>query len=163
MITANIPFLRTAGLLICLSPALLTGCTRMHTAPVAANSASSINGPLDRAADKVSNAWALLATENAAIHPPKGSSPVLPKALAETVPFTWTGPAAPAVAKLSRIAGYQYIPQGKRPATPIIVHLSGTHSLFRDLREIAVQAGKRADLTVNAQTRKIVLRYTGAQ
>ncbi|WCE92820.1 DotD/TraH family lipoprotein [Acidithiobacillus ferriphilus] len=162
MTTANISFLRTAGLLACLSPALLTGCARMHTSPVPANPAPSINGPLDRAADKVSNAWTLLATENAAIHPPKGGSPILPQALAKTVPLTWTGPVAPAVAKLSRLAGYQYIPQGKRPAAPIIVHLSGTHSLFRDLREIAVQAGKRADLTVNARTRKIVLRYTGA-
>ncbi|MBU2845224.1 MULTISPECIES: DotD/TraH family lipoprotein [Acidithiobacillus] len=163
MTTANISFLRTAGLLACLSPALLTGCARMHTSPVAANPAPSINGPLDRAADKVSNAWTLLVTENAAIHPPKGGSPILPPALAKAVPLTWTGPIAPAVSKLGKLAGYQYIPQGKAPAAPVIVHLSGTHSLFRDLREIAVQAGKRADLTVNARTRKIVLRYTGAQ
>ena len=163
MTTANFSFLRAAGLLACLCPALLTGCARMHTSPVAANPAPSINGPLDRAADKVSNAWALLATENAAIHPPKGGSPILPPALARTVPISWTGPIAPVVSRLSALAGYRYMPEGKAPAAPIIVHLSGNHSLFRDLREIAVQSGKRADLTVNARTQKIVLRYAEAQ
>lgn len=163
MTTANTPFLRLTSLLVCLSPALLVGCARMHQTPVAANPAPSINGPLDRAATKVSDAWALLATENAALHPPKGGAPTLPAALAKSVPLTWTGPIAPVVAKLSTLAGYHYLPQGKAPAAPIVVHVSGTHSIFRDLREIAVQSGKRADITVNAQTKKVVLRYTGAQ
>lgn len=150
---------RTVGLLACFSSAFIAGCAQMHATPVAPQPAPSINRPLDRAAAKVSDAWALLATENAALHPPKGGSPILPPALARSVPLTWTGPLAPAVSKLSTLAGYHYIPQGKQPTAPIIVHLSGTHSLFRDLRELAVQAGTRADLTVNARTHKIVLRY----
>ena len=163
MNTTKIFHIPTAGLLACFSSALLAGCAQIHAAPVAPQPAPSINRPLERAAEKVSDAWALLATENAAIHPPKGGSPILPPALTKTMPLVWTGPLAPAVSKLSTLAGYRYIPQGKRPAAPIIVHLSGNHSLFRDLREIAVQAGTRADLTVNARTHKIVLRYTEGQ
>ncbi|MBU2749663.1 DotD/TraH family lipoprotein [Acidithiobacillus thiooxidans] len=163
MNTAKFFHIPTIGLLACFSSALLAGCAQMHATPVAPQPAPSINRPLDRAAEKVSDAWALLATENAALHPPKGGSPILPPALARAVPLTWTGPLAPAVSKLSTLAGYHYIPQGKQPAAPIIVHLSGTHSLFHDLRELAVQAGTRADLTVNARTHKIVLRYTEDQ
>ena len=141
---------------------LLTGCARMHPAGTVAMAAPPINPPLDRAADKVADAWHLLAVENAAMHPPLGGSPVLPLALSRTVPIAWTGPIAPLVHKLSAFAGYRLQIQGRTPPADIIVHLSGSRTLFDDFREAAVQAGSRADLTVNATTGSVVLRYLGS-
>ena len=140
----------------------LTGCARMHPAETVAMAAPSINPPLDRAADKVADAWHLLAVENAAVHPPLGGSTVLPPALSRTVPIAWTGPIAPLVHKLSAFAGYRLHIQGRTPPADIIVHISGSHTLFDDFREAAVQAGSRADLTVNATTRTVMLRYLGS-
>ena len=159
------PFFRFAKRTIlagALPALLLTGCARMHPTETVAMPASPINPPLDRAADKVADAWHLLAVENAAVHPPLGGSTVLPPALSRTVPIAWTGPIAPLVHKLSTFAGYRLHIQGKTPPADIIVHLSGSHALFDDLREAAVQAGSRADLTVNAATRTVVLRYLGS-
>ena len=145
-----------------LSALLLTGCARMHPTETVVVPAPSINPPLDRAADKVADAWHLLAVEKAAVHPPLGRSPVLPPALFRTVPIAWTGLIAPLVHKLSTFAGYHLHIQGKTPPADIIVHLSGSHTLFDDFREAAVQAGSRADLTVNAATRTVMLRYLGS-
>lgn len=154
---------RSSVLIASVLVALLSGCAREPEPTVAATSLPSVVTPLDRAADKVSDAWALLATENAAVHPPKGAAPLLPPALARVVPITWTGAISPVVTKLSSIAGYRFRMEGVAPAAPIVVHLAGKHSVFDALREIAVQAGKRADITVNAKTQRVVLRYTGAQ
>lgn len=144
-----------------ISVLLLTGCARMHPETITM-AAPSINPPLDRAADKVADAWHLLAVENAAVHAPLGGSPTLPPALSRTVPIAWTGPIAPLIHKLSAFAGYRLHIQGTTPPADIIVHLSGSHTLFDDFREAAVQAGSRADLTVNATTRTVVLRYLGS-
>jgi defect-in-organelle-trafficking protein DotD len=134
----------------------------MHPAETVAMPAPLINPPLDRAANKVANAWHLQAVENAAVHPPLGGSLALPSALSRTVPIAWTGPIAPLVHKLSTFAGYRLHIQGKTPPADIIVHISGSHTLFDDFREAAVQAGSRADLTVNATTRTVKLRYLGS-
>jgi hypothetical protein len=163
IVKINVITVRFSGLMVSSLVALLSGCAKAPEPVVAATVQPSVISPLDRAADKVSNAWALLATENAAVNPPKGKVPLLPPALARVVPVTWTGPVSPLVAKLSSIAGYRFRPEGVAPAAPIIVHLSGSHSVFDALRDIAVQAGKRADITVNAKTQRVVLRYTGAQ
>ena len=145
-----------------ISALLLTGCARIHPAETVAMPVPPINPTLDRAADKVADAWHLLAVENAAVHPPLDGSPALPPALSRTVPIAWTGPIAPLVHKLSNFAGYRLHIQGRTPPADIIVHLSGSHTLFDDFREAAVQAGSRADLTVNATTRTVVLRYLGS-
>lgn len=86
-----------------ISALLLTGCARMHPAETVTMAASPINPPLDRAADKVADAWHLPAVKNAAVHPPLGGSPALPPALSRTVPIAWTGPIAPTGSQTLRL------------------------------------------------------------
>jgi defect-in-organelle-trafficking protein DotD len=142
---------------------LLAGCAKPPAPNPPAPPVRSIQGSLERSAQQIGRAWTLLDEERAAVHPPMVQSPpILPPELARTVDFPWNGPVEPLVRKLALLSGYRLEVRGPAPASPIVVTLHGTHTVFSALQIVGEQAGKLADIRVNALRKRIVLRYAGA-
>ncbi len=142
----------------------LVGCAHIQQQKVSAvPPPRSIAGPLQRSAEQIARAWTLLGDEKAAVNPPAyPTAPILPPALAQTVTLPWNGPVEPIVEKLTLIAGYQLVILGKRPPSPIVVTLSGQHSIFDALRIIGAETGQSVDIRLNAIAKTVELRYVDA-
>jgi defect-in-organelle-trafficking protein DotD len=78
----------------------------------------------------------------------------------QVITMPWTGTLEQAVAKLTAFAGYNIRMVGKPPITPILVTLGSEPASVSDhLRNLGIQAGTRADLVVDPNTRTVELRY----
>lgn len=141
---------------------LLAGCAKPPAPNPPAPPVRPIQGALDRSAQQVARAWTMLDEERAAVHPPRVETPpTLPAALARTVDFPWDGPLVPLVQKLGRFAGYRVEIRGPAPSSPIVVTLHGSHTVFSALEIAGEQAGKLADIRLNALQKRIVIHYAG--
>lgn len=152
---------RLVGITVTL--AILTGCAHVPPPNPPAPPVRPIQGALDRSAHQVARAWTLLDEERAAVHPPVVQTPtLLPPDLTRTVDFPWNGPLVSLVHKLALMAGYRVQVRGPQPAAPIVVTLHGKHTVFNALQIAGEQAGKLADIRLNAAQRRIVVAYAGA-
>ncbi len=152
---------RLAGVTVTLS--ILTGCAHVPPPNPPAPPVRHIQGALDRSAHQIARAWTVLDEERAAVHPPiVQTPPMLPPELTRTVDFPWNGPLVPLVHKLALMSGYRVQVRGQQPASPIVVTLHGTHTVFNALQIVGEQAGKLADIRLNAAEKRIVVAYAGA-
>lgn len=79
-----------------------------------------------------------------------------------TQPITvkWTGPVDQIVRTLANMAGATLSIKGKTPPVPVLVNVDVyQESLIQVLRDIGLQAGSRADLSVDSQHSNIEIRY----
>lgn len=141
----------------------LAGCAHIPPPNPPAPPVRPISGALFRSAHQISRAWTVLDEENAAVHPPvQQIQPILPRELTQRVNFPWNGPLLPLVHKLALMAGYKVRVYGNAPAAPIVVTLHGQHTLFEAFRIVGEQAGRLADLRLNATSKTVEVYYVDA-
>lgn len=87
----------------------------------------------------------------------------VPPNLAQPVTLRWSGPADKVVKALGERAGLRYRTRGDAPAAPIIVNIDAYQQpIIQILRDIGLQAGRRADVTVDGRNGAVELHYAPA-
>jgi len=118
---------------------------------------------LAAAADKASTALQTLASIDQVRNPGIGIESVrdnVPQELRRTISIRWSGPIDPIVVKLADRAGFKVIFNGNRPAVPIIVSIIAKEkSVIEVLRDVGLQAGKRANIIVDSENKVVELDY----
>lgn len=81
-------------------------------------------------------------------------------ALMQPTTITWTGPLEQITRMLSEMSGFAYKTIGKAPPAPIVVSVNAYQQpIGAILRDIGLQAGRRADVIVDIGTQTVNLRY----
>ncbi|MBI3441641.1 MAG: DotD/TraH family lipoprotein, partial [Proteobacteria bacterium] len=72
----------------------------------------------------------------------------------------WNGPIEPLLQTLVDRAGYQMQVNGDRPPVPVVVSVQAREkSVIEVLRDLGLQAGRRADVVVDPERRIVELNY----
>ena len=137
--------------------------------------ASNINRPMDivpsdkaeiqlaEAATSVSHSLDELARIQAVATPPaKGAKLPDPASygLEQRVSIDWAGPITPVLSNIATAGHYKLRIIGTEPATAIIVSIMAKNAPLGDiLRDVAFQAGHKADVKVYPKSKVIELRY----
>lgn len=83
-----------------------------------------------------------------------------PPELRQTVTVTWTGPVENITQLLAEVSGYKFATIGYQPPVPVVVDVNAVEQPIIDvLRDIGLQVGRVAEISVDAQTRSIEVRY----
>lgn len=117
---------------------------------------------LAQAVDRASAALATLASVEQARNPSAGlqAAPYAPQEMRRTVSLDWVGPIEPVARQLADRAGYELLVNGDIPPTPVVVTVRATEkSVVEVLRDIGLQAGQRADISVDTERRVVELNY----
>jgi len=117
---------------------------------------------LANAAGEASRALATLAaieqarTPNADVAQVSGA----PAELQRAVTVQWNGPIVPITERLAQRAGYRFRVLGVAPPVPVVVNINARQMpVIEVLRDLGLQAGTRADIAVDAQSRVVEVRY----
>ena len=87
---------------------------------------------------------------------------IVPPALLKRVDFDWIGPLDGAVRALAGTAGYAFETAGARPARPVMVRMNAKNRpLIVIFRDMGLQAGSAAAVTVDAARGLVLLDWTG--
>ena len=87
---------------------------------------------------------------------------IVPAGLLKRIDFEWVGAVEEAVRELAGVAGYGFEMAGARPARPVMVEVrSKDRPVIMILRDVGLQAGSVAALTVDAERALVVLDWTG--
>ena len=87
---------------------------------------------------------------------------IVPARLLKRVDFEWIGPAQEAAEELAGLVGYGFEMAGAVPAKPVMVELrSRNRPVIMILRDVGLQAGSVAAVTVDAERGLVVLDWTG--
>lgn len=120
---------------------------------------------LAQAADKASNALETLAAVEQK-RTPAAQVPAItnaPPELSRAMTVNWIGPVDQITKAVANKAGYNFVPLGAAPATPIVVSIDVTNKpIIEILRSIGLQLGARADVHVDSAARVVELNYTPA-
>ncbi len=117
---------------------------------------------LAMAADNASSALSTLAAIEQAKNPSQSIAavPDAPQELRRIISVDYDGPIEPMAKTLADRAGYQLEINGTRPPAPMIVSVhSREKSVIEVLRDIGLQAGRRADVAVDPDRRMVELDY----
>jgi defect-in-organelle-trafficking protein DotD len=117
---------------------------------------------LAQAVDRASAALQTLAAVEQARNPGESiqAAPYAPQELRRTVTVDWTGPVEPITRSLADRAGYQMQVNGDAPPTPVVVSVRASEkSVVEVLRDVGLQAGQRADISVDPERRLVELNY----
>ncbi len=120
---------------------------------------------LASAADRASAALQTLASVEQARTPAVSiqSVPSAPQELRRSVSVEWVGPIEPLTQKLADRAGYRFRVNGAAPPAPIVVHVVAKQkSVVEVLRDVGLQAGTRADVSVDVDQKVVELNYAPA-
>lgn len=143
--------------ILVLAAALFSGCAKRQPAPV-----QPVENPaetaLSRAAEEIQRDLRMLADDNY-----KGERPAGIEALTASTSYRFTGELEDLVKDVARRIGYKTEFTGRIPSQAIIVTIYSVDpiSWFHILQSAGTQAGDRADLIVNAQTRTLAVAYAG--
>lgn len=117
---------------------------------------------LSAAVDKASAALQTLASVEQARNPGVSLQmpPSAPQELRRIVSVDWTGPIEPIARSLADRAGYKIQINGDVPPVPVVVSIVAREkSVIEVLRDIGLQAGTRADISVDPDRRMVELNY----
>lgn len=83
-----------------------------------------------------------------------------PPALTQPITVKWSGPIEQMVETLATRAGMRYAATGGRPPVPLLITLDVYQKpLIEVLHDLGLQAGRRADVSVNSSNNTIEIRY----
>lgn len=86
--------------------------------------------------------------------------PYAPQELRRTMTLDWVGPIEPVTQRLADRAGYTFKINGDIPPAPIVVSIKAKQKSVIDiLRDVGLQAGLRADVSVDPEHRVVELNY----
>ena len=163
-----------AGVLCCcLVLMALPGCDAVKSGWAKLSSGGAVDAvaepglaPVERrlteAALRAETAVTTLARVRAAENPldPPPLPRIVPAALLRPVTLDWTGPLETLAAKLAGEAGYRFEVAGRRPVRPVIVVARAANKpLILVLRDVGLQAGAAATLSVDTVRRRIELAW----
>lgn len=117
---------------------------------------------LASAVDRASAALQTLASVEQARHPQAAiqTVPVAPPELRRTVSLEWVGPIEPLTRRLAERAGYQVQVNGDMPPVPVVITVQAKQkSVIEVLRDVGLQAGRRADVVVDPERKMVELNY----
>jgi defect-in-organelle-trafficking protein DotD len=117
---------------------------------------------LAAAVDKASSALQTLASVEQARNPGVSvpSIPYAPQELRRSVSVQWVGPVEPLAQRLADRAGYQFQVQGDVPPVPLVVSVEARQKpLVEVLRDVGLQAGQRADVSIDPERKIVELTY----
>ena len=87
---------------------------------------------------------------------------IVPSALLKRVDFDWIGPLDLAARELAGTAGYRFETAGALPVRPVMVRINARNRpLIMIFRDVGLQAGSVAAVTVDAERSLVVLDWTG--
>lgn len=154
-------FKKNAVLAAILAIAILSGCqTKVDQQLVADPDPVSLR--LANAVDRASTALKTLASIEQSRNPNMQIESVAnaPQELRRVMTVDWDGPIEPITRSVIERAGYKIKINGNEPATPIIISLkSREKQVIELLRDIGLQAGRRADIVVDVESKTVELNY----
>jgi len=117
---------------------------------------------LANAVDRASTALKTLASIEQSRNPNMQIESVsnAPQELRRTMSVDWDGPVEPIARTVVERAGYKIKINGNEPSTPIIISLKAREKQVVELlRDIGLQAGRRADVVVDVESKTVELNY----
>jgi defect-in-organelle-trafficking protein DotD len=117
---------------------------------------------LASAVDRAAAALQTLASVEQARNPGVSvqSVPYAPQELRRTVSVSWVGPIEPIARSLADRAGYAFRVNGDTPPVPLVVNVQAKQkSVVEVLRDVGLQAGQRADIAVDPESKVVELNY----
>ncbi len=143
------------------------GCGPIHenfsdSHPQMVAAPDSVSAMLANAADRASKSLEKLAAVEHARTPGAAIAPTgnAPTELRRAVTVNWVGPVEPIAKTMAERAGYNFMPVGSPPQTPVVVSIDAENKPVIDvLRDIGVQLGMRGDVKVDSQQKVVELHY----
>lgn len=117
---------------------------------------------LASAVDRASAALQTLASVEQARNPGVSiqAVPYAPQELRRSVSVNWIGPIEPITQRLADRAGYVMHVSGDVPPVPLVVNIQAKQkSVVEVLRDVGLQAGQRADISVDPDRKVVELNY----
>lgn len=151
-------FILPALLLLC----LLTACARGKVDQQLVAEPDPVALRLAMAADHATAALQTLASIEQAKNPGVAvqTAPSAPQELRRVMSVSWVGPIEPLAQSLADRAGYQFQVNGSKPPVPVVVSVEAREkSVVEILRDLGLQAGRRADIVVDTERRVVELNY----
>ncbi|HAX92003.1 MAG TPA: hypothetical protein DCY07_07335 [Rhodospirillaceae bacterium] len=147
----------------------LTSCTAMNNAmsvdPVATEP-DLVGVRIAQAAEKASKALDTISGieqyREPQMPPPQDYSAASP-ALTQTISVRWSGPIEQILTVLAERAGMQFKTYGSPSGVPVIVNLDVYQKpLIEVMHDLGLQAGRRADVSVNNSNNSVEIHYAPA-
>jgi len=141
---------------------MLTACVQSKVDQQIVASPDPVALRLANAVDKASTALKTLATIEQARNPNLQIDSVsdAPQELRRVISIDWTGPVEPITRTVAEKAGYSLRVNGNKPSVPIIISVSSREKqVIEMLRDIGLQAGRRADIVVDVENKVVELDY----
>jgi len=159
MMTLNIS--HKTGLLIV--GLMLSGCGMTgQMTPVAAEP-DVVSTRIAQAAEKAASALDTISgieQQREPLLPPPQDYSTAPAALTQLITVRWSGPIEQMAETLATRAGMRFQSIGNRFGTPLLVSVDVYQKpLIEVLHDLGLQAGRRADLSVNSSNNTIEIRY----
>ena len=153
------PFLlKTVGLFALVA---LAGCENPAVVPVATDP-DLVSIRIAQATEKASQALDTIAgieQQRAPVAPVQDFSSA-PPGLSQLITVKWTGPVDQIVRTLALRGGMKFLEKGARPPVPVTVSVDAYQQpMVELLRDLGLQVGRRADLSVDASKGVIEIRY----
>lgn len=143
----------------------LVGCASGPATPVATDP-DIVSQRIAQAAERASMALDTIAgieQARAPAMPPADDYSNAPAALQQPITVKWTGPVEQMLQTLAERSGMRFATKGKRSGVPLLVNLNVYQKpTIEVLRDLGLQIGRRADITVNGSGNVIELRYAPA-
>lgn len=153
--------MRITAIIIYTSLLILTACaTTVRPTMNDANATHTI--ALDEASYTISHALVDLSATAQAAHPHKVKTPINPSlyGMGMLASIEWSGPVAPIVKQIAKVAKYRVNILGNEPKIPIIVTVNAENEILGDiLRNIGYQCNKRATILLFPKSHVLELRY----
>lgn len=145
---------------------MLSGCLTSTPVQPVATEPDVVSTRLAQAAEKAAAALDTISgieqTRAPAMPAPDDYSNA-PPALGQLITVKWTGPAEQMVETLATRAGMRFLSKGNRPGAPLTISVNVYQQpMIEVLRDIGLQIGRRADITVNGMSNVIEIRYAPA-
>ncbi|MGH1399564.1 MAG: DotD/TraH family lipoprotein [Alphaproteobacteria bacterium] len=155
--------------LICATLLTVSACSTIDRlfppsegAPQMVAEPDKVSAMLADAADRASSALQTLSRVEQERGPGLAAPPIsnAPLELSRPVSVNWVGPADQITAMLAQRADYVFEAVGQAPAVPVVVSIDAEDKpVIEVLRSIGLQLGKRADVRVDANKKRIELHY----
>jgi len=143
---------------------MFAGCAEKNAAmtPIATEP-DVVSTRLAQAAEKAAAALDTISgieQQREPLMPPAQDYANAPPALTQLITVRWAGPIEQMVDTLATRAGMKYQSVGGRLGTPVLVSIDVYQKpLIEVLHDLGLQAGRRADISVNSSNNTIEIRY----
>lgn len=148
--------------MILLAGVVLSGCQHTETVPVATEP-DLVGTRIAQAAEKSAKALDTMSgieQYREPQMPPPDDYSMAPPELKQSISVRWAGPMEQMVDALAQRAGMRVTRTGNPPSVPLLVTVDVYQKpLIEVLHSVGLQAGRRADLSVNSALGTIEIRY----